>query len=148
MTRIDFYQTSGEVMAFACRLIAQVYRKGHQIYVHTASEAEATQLDTQLWTYQAESFVPHGLQSAAMDNTKDSTGDSARVPIKIGCAQKLEVPHQEVLINLSAEIPSFFTQFARVAEVVPADEKNRATARQHYAFYRDKGHKIQYHNMG
>ena len=144
MTRIDFYQTSDEVMAFACRFIAQVYRKGHQIYVHAASEAEATQLDTQLWTFQAESFVPHGLQSATKDNT--------RVPIKIGYsqqhAQQHEKTQQAVLINLSAEIPPCFTQFERVAEVVPADKKSRATARQHYEFYREKGHKIQYHDLG
>ncbi len=136
MPRIDFYQTSGDATIFACHLIAKVYRRGHQIYVHTATEVEATQLDEQLWTFRPESFVPHALQSAAL-----------AAPIRIGFNQAPE-EHQDVLINLSGEIPAFFTRFDRLAEVVPANENNRTTARQHYGFYKEKGYEIQYHDMG
>ena len=73
MTRIDFYQTSGDEHAFACRLIDLVYRKGHRIYVHTATEEQAKILNEQLWTFKEDSYVPHSLHSEAID-----------VPIKIG----------------------------------------------------------------
>ena len=96
MTRIDFYQTSGDEYAFACRLIDLVYRKGHQIYVHTSTAEQAKTLNEQLWTFKEDSFVPHSLHSEAMD-----------VPIKIGFDHEPE-EHQDVLINLSGQIPHFF----------------------------------------
>ena len=61
MTRIDFYQIESKVdpLLFACRLIDKVYRLGHQIHVHTASEQDTSALDDLLWTFKTERFVPH-----------------------------------------------------------------------------------------
>ena len=84
-----------------------VYRKGRQIYVHTSTEEQAKTLNEQLWTFKEDSFVPHSLHSEAMD-----------VPIKIGFDHEPE-EHQDVLINLSGQIPHFFSRFDRVAEIVP-----------------------------
>ena len=73
MTRIDFYQITGDQQAFTCRLIDQVYRRGHQIYVHTASMEQAERLDEDLWSFRPDSFVPHAL-----------TGQELVVPVRIG----------------------------------------------------------------
>ena len=135
MTRIDFYQTSGDEHAFACRLIDMVYRKGHQIYVHTSAEEQAKTLNEQLWTFKEDSFVPHSLHSEAMD-----------VPIKIGFDHEPE-EHQDVLINLSGQIPHFFSRFDRVAEIVPADQNSRKSARENYAYYKERGYVLNYHEI-
>ena len=135
MTRIDFYQTSGDEYAFACRLIDLVYRKGHQIYVHTSTAEQAKTLDVQLWTFKEDSFVPHSLHSEAMD-----------VPIKIGFDHEPE-EHQDVLINLSGQIPHFFSRFDRVAEVVPVDQNSRKSARESYAYYKERGYVLKYHKI-
>ena len=135
MTRIDFYQTSGDEHAFACRLIDMVYRKGHQIYVHTSAEEQAKTLNEQLWTFKEDSFVPHSLHSEAMD-----------VPIKIGFDHEPE-EHQDVLINLSGQIPHFFSRFDRVAEVVPVDQNSRKSARENYAYYKERGYVLNYHEI-
>lgn len=135
MTRIDFYQTSGDEHAFACRLIDMVYRKGHQIYVHTSTEEQAKTLNEQLWTFKEDSFVPHSLHSEAMD-----------VPIKIGFDHEPE-EHQDVLINLSGQIPHFFSRFDRVAEIVPVDQNSRKSARENYAYYKERGYVLNYHEI-
>ncbi len=135
MTRIDFYQTSGDEHAFACRLIDMVYRKGRQIYVHTSTEELARTLNEQLWTFKEDSFVPHSLHSEAMD-----------VPIKIGFDHEPE-EHQDVLINLSGQIPHFFSRFDRVAEIVPVDQNSRKSARENYAYYKERGYVLNYHQI-
>jgi|TARA_B110000091_G_scaffold157973_1_gene168312 DNA polymerase-3 subunit chi len=135
LTRIDFYQTSGDEHAFACRLIDMVYRKGHQIYVHTSTEEQAKTLNEQLWTFKEDSFVPHSLHSEAMD-----------VPIKIGFDHEPE-EHQDVLINLSGQIPHFFSRFDRVAEIVPVDQNSRKSARENYAYYKERGYVLNYHEI-
>jgi DNA polymerase-3 subunit chi len=135
LTRIDFYQTSGDEHAFACRLIDMVYRKGRQIYVHTSTEEMARTLNEQLWTFKEDSFVPHSLHSEAMD-----------VPIKIGFDHEPE-EHQDVLINLSGQIPHFFSRFDRVAEIVPVDQNSRQSARENYAYYKERGYVLNYHQI-
>ena len=135
MTRIDFYQVAGDETAFACRLIDKVYRKGHQIYVHTDTISQAERVDEHLWTFRDDAFVPHSLQSKTID-----------APIKIGFDHE-PVDHQDVLINLSGKIPEFFSRFDRVAEVVPVDENSRQSARHNYAFYKERGYTLNYHQM-
>ena len=52
MTRIDFYQIGIKetVMEFTCRLINMIYRRGHQVHVHTGHGDIAEELDKLLWS--------------------------------------------------------------------------------------------------
>ncbi len=136
MTRIDFYQITGDENVFACRLIDQVYRRGHQIYVHTATAAQAEHVDTALWTFRPDAFVPHTLVPEELE-----------VPVRIGFDHEPN-DHQDVLINLSGQIPDFFSRFDRVAEVVPVDQNSRTAARKNFAYYKERGYQLEYHKMG
>lgn len=135
MTRIDFYQVKGDEGIFTCRLIDMVYRRGHQIYVHTAGERQATTLDEQLWVFRPEAFVPH------LPHTSEHAA-----PVRIGFDHEPE-DHQDVLVNLSGDIPDFFSRFDRVAEVVPVDRKSRESARKNYARYKEGGYTLNYHEI-
>lgn len=135
MTRIDFYQIGGDETMFACRLIDQVYRRGHQIYVHTLDESQALMLDEKLWIFREDAFIPHALQGADLD-----------VPVRIGFDQE-PLEHQDVLVNLSGQVPGFFSRFDRVAEVVPVDENRRQAARENYSFYKQRGYSLDYHQI-
>ena len=135
MTKIDFYQISDEEMPFACRLIDQVYRRGHHIYVHTVGQEQARALDDHLWVFREDTFIPHALQETGID-----------APIKIGCDHE-PFEHQDVLINLSSVVPHFFSRFDRVAEVVPVDENRRQASRDSYSFYKQRGYTLNYHQM-
>lgn len=135
MTRVDFYQieTDEPTLAFACRLIEKIYRLGMKIHIHTVDAAQSAALDDMLWDYRPEAFIPHALYASR-----------EAVPVKIGHADE-PVEHQQVLVNLSGQVPDFFSRFERVAEVVPLAENHRSAARQNYAFYKERGYELNYH---
>tara|TARA_E500000331_G_C17009607_1_gene605782 strand:- start:82 stop:504 length:423 start_codon:yes stop_codon:yes gene_type:complete len=138
LTQVDFYQieSSESALLFACRLIEKVYRLKHKIHVHTASNDEAEALDDLLWTFKPESFIPH-----------ERYGSVLAAPVQI-CHQANPVLHQDVLINLSASIPDFFSRFKRVAEIVPQETERRDSARESFRFYQERGYPLNYHKMG
>lgn len=139
MTRIDFYQLDGREpkLEFACRLIEGIYRRGHRVYVHTDGIETCRALDLMLWGFKPESFVPHGARRG---------GAAPESPVELGCDGDCE-GHHEVLVNLSGEVPDFFSRFARVGEVVPFEPEARAAARRSYQFYQERGYQLEYHKM-
>ena len=141
MSKVDFYvlQRADERsrQLFACRLAEKAYRLEHTVYLHTATQADATQLDELLWTFRDGSFVPHALADES---------ESASSPVTIGCVSDIDEA-RDVLINLCDEIPSFADKFQRVAELVTADEECRRLSRKRFVAYRDQGHSIETHNI-
>ena len=135
MTRIDFYQIGAveTTLEFACRLIDMIYRRGHQIHVHTGDQGAAMELDKLLWSWSEDRFIPHELYEEA-----------GIAQIKISADVEPE-NHQDVLINLSGEIPDFFSRFERVVAVVPVDQSRRDTARENYRFYKARGYQLEHH---
>ena len=83
---------NGDEDLFTRRLIDLVYRRGHQVYVHTTGEQQARQLDDQLWIFRPDAFVPHVLHDS-----------EHQAPIRIGFDHEPE-DHQDVLVNLSGDI--------------------------------------------
>jgi DNA polymerase-3 subunit chi len=51
----------------------------------------------------------------------------------------------QMLINLGAEVPSFFGRFERVAEIFVQPQVE--TGRQRYKYYRDRGYPLFHHDM-
>jgi DNA polymerase-3 subunit chi len=138
MTRIDFFQIDGKesMLAFACRLVDKAYHQKHKIYVHTESASDSGELDDLLWTFRLDRFIPHALHSSGIT-----------APVHIGHEDD-PGEHRDVLVNLSGKIPHFFSRFERVTEVVPEDDLKRKNARENFRFYRDRGYRLEYHNLG
>ena len=134
MTEVDFYVLPGneaaERLQFACRLADKAFRRGHRVYIHTASEAHASEIDELLWSFRSSSFIPHGLQGAA---------DSERVAI--GWSDDPGEAH-DFMINLNLEVPGFVGRFERVAEVVVQDPAIRDSLRASWKYYKDRGYPI------
>jgi DNA polymerase-3 subunit chi len=137
MTRVDFFQIdAGEtILMFTCRLIDKAYRRGHKVYVHAASNDHAVELDELLWAFRQNSFIPHALLDSGTE-----------APVHIGHKNDPGA-HQDVLINLTGEVPHFFSRFERVTEIVPQDEDMRNRARQNFRFYKDRGYNLNYHDL-
>ena len=136
MTRIDFYILQDvEIDAmhrFACRLATKAMSNGNDVHIHTANDAAAQTLDDLLWVYPEQRFVPHDLAS-----------DSSPAPINIGWQEPKDA--DDVLINLSGEVPGFFGRFDRVAEIVVRN--TRDAGRDRYKFYRDRGFPLFHHEL-
>lgn len=139
MTRVDFYVVSDAgpdaVLRVAARLTDKARASGHRLFIHAASEAQAEQLDQLLWSFRPGSFVPHA--RADQDPTE---------AVVIGWGQD-PGEHNDVMINLAGEAPPFFSRFARVAEVVTADEQQREAQRAAWRFYRDRGYPLHKHDL-
>ncbi len=138
MTHIDFYILASEQAQgrerLACRLAEKVYKLGRRLYIHTADAAQARLLDELLWTFRSGSFVPHEL------------GGGEEAPVRIGHDAEQAAP-AEVLINLAPEVPLFFSQYERVAEIIDQDPTQRDKGRTRYRFYRDRGYTLKTHNI-
>lgn len=141
MTRVDFYllahATEGGKDAAVCKLAHKAFRLGHRIYILTHDHEDAQRLDRLLWTFSAGSFIPHGLGARPAN---------ADMPVLIG---RDEPPpaHEDVLIQLTPQVPEFFSRFQRVAEVVDGSDDEKTRARERFRFYRDRGYVLQTHNL-
>jgi DNA polymerase III subunit chi len=143
--KIDFYildQASGQKsLHFACRLLEKAYAENQRVYIQVNSKEEAERLDTFLWTYRDDSFLPHNLY--------DQATHSCPPPIQIGYNEtpKDYSNSNNILLNLSREIPGFFKQFERVIEIVFSDSRVQQLARERYRYYRDQGYEMNTHKL-
>ncbi|MBL1276563.1 MAG: DNA polymerase III subunit chi [Ectothiorhodospiraceae bacterium] len=139
MTKVDFYILStGTREQLACRLAEKAYTLGNRIYIHTETTEQSTLMDELLWSFREASFVPHEQYQA---------GSESESPIQIGCHNSPE-SHCEVLINLSSEVPLFFSRFLRVAELVGTEKEAKTQGRDRFRFYRDRGYPLETHELG
>ena len=115
----------------------KAYKLGKQIYIHTESAEQMQQMDDLLWKFREGSFIPHHDQ----DHTP-----RIKTPVTIGYSKDIDL-EADVLVNLGQDIPSFFSQFERVAELVNEDPDFKSQARDRYTFYRDRGYELNTHKL-
>ena len=142
MARVDFYilAATGEPSRhkFACRLAEKAYRLKHTVHIHTANRQQAEVLDELLWTFRDGSFVPH--------EVLNMPGHPASAPVTIGF-DETGIGNQDLLINLTDEIPEMAASFPRVAELVTSDEQSRQLSRKRFVRYRELGAELETHNI-
>ena len=108
---------------FACRLATRALggKSSERVVLHTTDEDAARELDDLLWHYPDKRFVPHNLQGS---------GGEKEAQVLISWQEPAHF--DGVLINLSAEVPDFFTRFHRVMEVVVGETRDQG--RERYRF--------------
>ncbi len=140
MTRIDFYilaeNTPEKRLAFACRLIDKAQKLGNQVYVACESETQAKSLSAQLWSFQPESFAAHDIEAEPQRHAKVLLGWSDDAP-----------HHHGVMVNLKSEVPTSFSRFERLTEIVSQEPEVLEKTRQNYSFYRERGYPINNHDL-
>lgn len=140
--RVSFYVLAAQEpfarLNFACKLTEKAYKLGQRIHLHTAGSSEAEALDRMLWTFRQGSFIPH----QRLDPARPPT---APVTISNGSDSP---PAVDLLINLADEVPAFFRQFARIAEIVDGSAECRAAGRNRHRFYRQHSLEPETHQIG
>jgi len=140
--RVDFYITNNSdtqsCYPLACRLLEKAYAQKHSVYVHTENEQQAQLLNQQLWTFRDISFIPHNLVNETC---------ALSPPVQIGFQQVPEHMN-DLMLNLSLDIPSCYNRFARIMEIVPAEQTWKTALREHFRFYREQGCQLFNHQMG
>ena len=139
MTLVGFYVVqatdASDKLRVAARLVDKAVQQGHRVFINTADEAQARQMDELLWSYRPASFLPHGI-----------SGEEHSENIAIGWGQE-PANHDELLINLQLTIPPFFSRFHRVAEVVTQDPASLAALRASWTFYKERGYQLEKHDL-
>jgi DNA polymerase III, chi subunit len=141
MLQVDFYivpdQTPDARYRLACRLGEKAYQLGHRVYLYTENLAQAELLDDLLWTFKAESFLPHEIYPAAK---------APPPPLLIGFDPDPNCD-ADVLINLTQEVPPFYGRFSRVVELVDGNPASREKARERYRNYQGQGVTLNSHTL-
>jgi len=140
-TRVDFYLLASEQpdkrWLFACRLLEKAYLKGHRIYVHCNNQYDAELIDELLWTFRDDSFIPHNLQGE---------GPEPPPPVQIGFSKEPR-GYNDILLNMAHEIPTFYSKFKRVMELVVNNETDKELSRSHYKVYKSQGCELNTHTI-
>ena len=139
MTEIAFHFNAPDKLAYVCRFARKALRHGAKLVI--LGEAHAlTRLSTQLWSVSPVDFLAHASQA-------DGGQMLASSPIVL--AQHLQdLPHHDVLVNLTSQVPGEFERFARVVEIVSStDEMDRHEARERWRAYSARGFSITRHDL-
>lgn len=141
MPKATFYTHVGNPRAFACRLAARAVQSGSQVLIWADSPETVARLDTDLWQFEAVSFLPHEIWQNGQPCPQD-------VPVVLACGNVLpETAGSRVVLNLS---PDFWCEMPeppeRVLEIVGNGLEELAEARERFRAYRASGFEIEHHD--
>ena len=138
MTKISYYILNEDSIEaktrFAVKFVRQSYRKGLDIHCHVATESEAQNLDQLLWDDE-ESFIPHEIDQR----------NSPKAPVGIGWQDPAE--RHGVLVNLGGALPSWFSQFDHLVEIVVQNPDVLKTTRANWKKLKFDGYPITQHDL-
>ncbi len=127
MTRVDFHTNVPDKLAYACRLARKAYMAGNKIVVLAGNSAQLDAMNAAMWTLSPTDFVPHVLAGDPL---------AVQTPIVLTDSEEVELPHHDILVNVSQLPPANYAQFQRVFEIVSTDEQDAQAGRQRFLHYR------------
>ncbi len=128
--KVEFHSGVAEPLVHTCRLLRKAHAAGARVVVH-GPRALLDQLDQALWTFDALSFLPHvRLRAGARPSAQQARTPTWLVD-DVGA-----VTDRDVLVNLGSTLVEGWEMFARVIEVVAADESAAQAGRQRWRDYK------------
>ncbi|NOQ17310.1 MAG: DNA polymerase III subunit chi [Methyloprofundus sp.] len=142
MPKVNFYILSSQSEQgrhnFACKLAEKAFRLGFKCYILLDTLEQAKRLDRLLWTFRANSFVPHVIYQNELPNTNNA--------VILGTQQAPEY-WRHTLINLSKKLPDNIEQSEQIFELLDNDETQKQAGRERYRQYQSLGININTHKM-
>jgi DNA polymerase-3 subunit chi len=139
--RVDFYvlksSTPKQRWIFACRLTEKAYLRNLSVVLCSDSAQDIASLDELLWTFNERSFVPHDIHR---------TVATTRAPVQLTADLDVMGP-ADLLVNLSGRLPARLERFARIAEIIDADEERRRSGRERFKTYRELKLPLETHQL-
>jgi len=142
MTDINFYVCKQEGwdhrLAIVHKLITLATQRKLAIHIHTSNENESKLLDDYLWRHQKSSFFPHAILAK----------DDSQLKTEISIGHDYEpMENCDYLINISSERPEYFSRYLKIAEILDKTEEILTAGRKRYAFYKERGYTLGYHQL-
>jgi DNA polymerase-3 subunit chi len=133
MTRIDFHTNVPDKIAYACRLVRKACAANNRVALMADDAAQLAELNAAMWAFSATDFLPHVLAGDAL---------APQTQIILTDNDEAELPHKELLVNLSRRAPSGVAQFERMIEVISSDEDDAAAGRKRYVAYKQQDYPL------
>jgi DNA polymerase-3 subunit chi len=139
LTEIRFYHLQRQRLEEALpALLEKARERGHTIVVQAGSPERVKALDTLLWTYRPETFLPHG---------SAGTGNAAEQPIWLTAGE--ENPNAADMLVLVDGAEADVAPYAMCCQMFDGlDDAAVAAARQRWTAYKAAGHAITYWQQG
>ena len=136
MTEVSFYTNVSDETHLMGKLLSKAHNVGRKLHISVRNKRHGEKITRDLYASEPTSFfgissLPHDvhdLTSAIISDTSDYA-------------------HNDIIINLTLEIPDNFSAFKRVIEIVSQDEENINAARNRYRWYKDRGYSIATHKL-
>lgn len=138
MTEITFHFNVPDKLRYTCRLLRKARLSGAALVV-TGEAGFLQALDGALWNLPPQEFMAHGTDTSPPAVRRHS-------PVVL-CAQVGEVPHHHVLVNLGLDVPTGFSRFERLNEIIGLDEHDRIQGRLRWRYYADRGYTLRRHDL-
>ncbi|MFP5393192.1 MAG: DNA polymerase III subunit chi [Gammaproteobacteria bacterium] len=133
MTRIDFHTNISDKLSYACRLARKAYGARGKVVLLAENAEQAGALNEALWTLSDTDFLPHVMAGDPL---------AAQTPIIVAHSDTAELPHFDMLINLTRRTPAHVDRFARVFEIISLDEEDAAAGRKRYVAYKQQAYPL------
>ncbi|MDQ2990090.1 MAG: DNA polymerase III subunit chi [Pseudomonadota bacterium] len=133
MTRIDFHTNIPDKLSYACRLARKAYAAGGKLVLLTEDAAQAEQLNEALWNVSETDFLPHVMAGDPL---------TAQTPIIVTDSDQGDLPHGDMLVNLTRRTPANVDRFNRVFEIISIDEDDAAAGRKRYVAYKQQSYPL------
>ncbi|MEX1166458.1 MAG: DNA polymerase III subunit chi [Hydrogenophaga sp.] len=127
-TDVAFHVNVSSPTAYASRLVRKAYLRGLSVLVLGDAQS-ITQLDALLWAMRAVEFVPH------CRSTDEGPVLARSAVVLTEGMEKAPQRAFDALVNLGAEVPEGYGNFARLFEVVSLAEVDLQAARQRWRAY-------------
>ncbi|HEV7610831.1 MAG TPA: DNA polymerase III subunit chi [Steroidobacteraceae bacterium] len=141
--RVDFYvlksAAANHRFAFACRLTEKAYLRDLRIVIVNDTLSDAKVLDDLLWTFNERSFIPHRI---CLDERPIEAATKVHLAVLPAAP-----PPGDLLVNLSSRLPAHWERYARIAEIIDADEERRRLGRERFKTYRDLKVALETHQL-
>lgn len=137
MTQVFFYHGAVDKVSAACALLSRAYAQQKPVTVYAPDPRVSGDLDRQLWTHAALSFVPHCFADSPL---------AAETPIVIARTPE-QIPTTQRLMNLSTELPEDLSRFNSFIEVVGLADDDRQAARERVRHYQEQGIEVRYFDL-
>ena len=131
MTRVEFHYNAAEPIRLAAKTITSLVQSGRKVLVYVPDDAWYQAIDRMLWTHAQLSFTPHCAQGADI---------APETPVWLATQAEGAEEMDDVLVNLSESVPSFFSRFSTAIEFVGITEDEKISGRARYKFYQDRGY--------
>ncbi len=143
MNRADLYLLSTPSMTeqvnFCCRLTEKAFYDFKRIHIQTTQSVQNEALDTALWTFKPESFLPHDIGQ--------TVEPSPPIIIDNNNLQEMFFSSSNLLILLATQLPENAKRFDRMCILVPNIEEEIQHARVLYKELKQQKIEVHIHDM-